>query len=136
MNNDDYGKNPPTEKPSSSSDPRFTPDKSAIIPTAGSPRQYKRGDLVLVLDGLAWLGYDEIGFYAIDALCPHLGCLITRSGAGFLCPAHRSHFDLSGVCKTGPAHTNLRYLMVDLDSQGQLIIHRDKLTTPTDRFIA
>jgi Rieske Fe-S protein len=136
MNNDDYGKNLSTEKLSSSSDPRFTPDKSVIVPTAGAPRQYKRGDLVLVLDALAWLGCDEIGFYAIDALCPHLGCLLRRSGEGFLCAAHCSHFDLSGVCDRGPARTNLRYLVVDLDKQGQLIIYRDKRATPTDRFIA
>jgi Rieske Fe-S protein len=136
MNNDDDRNNPSVEMPSPSSKLLFTPDTTVVVLTAGSPRQYKRGDLVLVLDALAWLGCDKIGFYAIDALCPHLGCLLRRSGEGFLCAAHRSHFDLSGVCDNGPARTNLRYLLVDLDKHGQLIIYRDKLATPTDRFIA
>jgi Rieske Fe-S protein len=135
MNHNDFSNNPSPQNPSSS-EQEFTSDRSVIVPTAGSPRQYKRGDLVLILDALAWLGCDEIGFYAIDALCPHLGCLLRRSGEGFLCPAHRSHFDTSGACDSGPAHTNLRYFLVDLDDQSQLVIHRDKLTTPTERFIA
>ncbi len=106
------------------------------VPTAGSPRQYTRGDVVLVLDVKAWLGCDEIGFYAIDALCPHLGCLVAPTEDGFVCPGHGSAFDHSGARLDGPACHNLRYLYVDLDEQDNLIIYRGKLTSPADRLIA
>jgi len=110
--------------------------EAKIVPTAGSPRQYKRGDMALVLDAKAWLGCDEIGFYAIDALCPHLGCLTQQTAEGLACPGHGSRFDHHGARLGSPARHNLRYLYVDLDAQGNLIIVRGKPTSSADRLIA
>jgi Rieske Fe-S protein len=92
--------------------------------------------VVLVLDAKAWLGCDEIGFYAIDALCPDLGCLTQQTAEGFVCPGHGSHFDPNGARLDGPTRHSLRYLYVDLDDQGNLIIIRGKPTSPADRLIA
>ncbi len=108
-----------------------------VVASARSPRQYRPGDLVLVAGARAWLGCDEIGFYAIDATCPHLGCLISQVDEGqFVCAAHGSCFGLDGVRQSGPAKVNLRYLLVDLDDQGQLIIRRDQTAHPADRLVA
>jgi Rieske Fe-S protein len=37
---------------------------------------------------------DEIE--AFTTICPHLGCSVDRSDAGFLCPCHGGRFDLDG----------------------------------------
>lgn len=106
------------------------------VPSAGSPRQYRQGDLVLVEDALAWLGLDEVGFYAIDAVCPHLGCLVRRVGGHFLCLCHGSRFRADGSHAEGPALRGMRHLQVDLDDGGRLVIRREKAVAPDDRFIA
>jgi Rieske Fe-S protein len=105
-------------------------------PEAGYPRDYARHSLVLVENARAWLGRDELGFYAVDAICPHLGSVVRPVEKGFICPCHGSVFSTSGVPTAGPARHALRYLMVDLDSDGKLIIRRDHRVTPDDRFIA
>lgn len=107
------------------------------VPTAGPPRRYKPGDWVLVEDALAWLGLDEIGFYALDAVCPHLGCLVRHVGGHFFCPCHGSRFALKdGARIEGAAPTGLRALEIELDGQGNLVIRRDRPAHPDDRFIA
>ena len=67
-----------------------------VVPTAGSPRQYRAGTRVLVEDARAWLCRDRLGFYAIDAHCPHLGCLVRPQENGFVCPCHDSRFNAAG----------------------------------------
>ncbi len=62
------------------------------VPTAGSPRQYRAGARVLVEDARAWLCRDDVGFYAVDAHCPHLGCIVRPTEDGFICPCHQSRF--------------------------------------------
>ncbi len=107
------------------------------VSCAGSPRQYRPGDVVLVVEARAWLGCDEIGFYAIDASCPHLGCLVKHTGEeGFACDGHGSRFALDGSRQSGPAAADLRYLQVDLDEQGLLVIRRDQTAHPADRLVA
>ncbi len=116
---------------------RRTPAEPISVPTAGPPRQYQPGDWVLVEDALAWLGLDEVGFYALDAVCPHLGCLVRHVGGHFFCPCHGSRFGLKdGVRLEGPAPTGLRALEIALDGQGNLVIRRDRPAHPDDRFIA
>jgi Rieske Fe-S protein len=104
--------------------------------SAGSPRQYVRGDRVLITSARAWLCYDEIGFYAVEAYCPHLGCLVRPLADGFACPCHQSHFTETGEREAGPAPRRLRYLYVDLDTSGCLVICREPTVDPNDRLIA
>ncbi len=109
------------------------------IPTTGYPREYARHTLVLVADAHAWLGRDELGFYAVDAICPHLGSVVrpvVKGDKGFVCPCHGSTFAASGEITSGPAQHRLRYLLVDLDSEGKLVIRREQTVSPDDRFIA
>ena len=91
---------------------------------------------VLVQDAQAWLFRELLGFYAIDARCPHLGCLVRPSENGFACPCHRSHFSPSGERITGPSPSALRYLYIDLHETGQLVIRRDRAADPNDRLMA
>lgn len=105
-------------------------------PTAGYPREYARHTWVLIEDVHAWLGRDSLGFYAVDASCPHLGCMVRFDDSTFGCPCHSSIFTEDGTVVSGPSRHPLRFLMVDLDADGKLIIRRDKPVSPDDRFIA
>ena len=116
--------------------PRRVPRTCAIAPTAGSPRQYRAGTRILIEDARAWLCRDATGFYAIDAYCPHLGCLIRPENAGWVCPCHGSRFSASGERVTGGAPRDLRYLYIELDEAGNLKIRRDRSADPNDRLMA
>jgi Rieske Fe-S protein len=109
--------------------------------TPGSPRQYPPGSRVLITGSLAWLCCDDLGFYAIDAHCPHLGGIVQAAEDGYACLCHDSHFDNAGRVTSGPAKRSartraLRYLYVDLDKDGNLVIRRDRQAGPDDRLIA
>jgi Rieske Fe-S protein len=116
----------------------------AEVLTAGLPADYAAPSITFVHDARAYLGRDASGFYALDAVCPHLGCLVRHvndsehpgDGASFICPCHNSHYDNKGTLISGPAPRRLRYLMVELDSNGALVIHRDREAHPDDRLIA
>ncbi len=105
-------------------------------PTAGYPREYKRHTWVLIEDAHAWLGRDSLGFYAVDASCPHLGCMVRVDENLFVCPCHSSIFTMEGAVTSGPSRHPLRFLMVDLDANGKLIIRRDVTVSSDDRFMA
>ncbi len=106
------------------------------VPMAGSPRHYRKGDLVYVKDARAWLGLDEIGFYAIDAICPHLGCCIKHVSGHFVCSGHGARFNADGTCEAGPAPCGLRYVQIDLDEDGYLVINRDITVGRDERLVA
>ena len=112
-------------------------ERITAVPTAGSPRQYRAGSCVLVEDARAWLCRDDVGFYAIDAHCPHLGCVVRPTNDGFICPCHQSHFDALGSPTLGsPASAGLRFLYVELDEAESLVIRRTRTTDPRDRLMA
>jgi Rieske Fe-S protein len=115
--------------------PLISPPYRAVA-AAGSPRQYHAGECVFVEDVRAWLCRDSLGFYAIDAHCTHLGCIVRLDATGFACSCHHSHYSRAGAGEAGPAPRDLRYLYVDLDADGNLIIYRDHAAAPGDRFIA
>jgi Rieske Fe-S protein len=104
-------------------------------PSAGYPRDYARNIPVLILDVRAWLIRDELGFYAIDAMCPHLGSIMLIEN-GFCCSCHGSTFAPDGTFIAGRARQNLRFLRIDLDTHGKLVIQRHQAVSPDDRFIA
>ncbi|MDO9022522.1 MAG: Rieske 2Fe-2S domain-containing protein [Deltaproteobacteria bacterium] len=56
--------------------------------------------------GTVWLlrgGEDTASLRALSAVCPHLGCIIERSDAGFVCPCHVSDFSPVGAALRGPS---------------------------------
>lgn len=107
-----------------------------VVEKLGAPAEYRDRVARLVVSARAWLLCDEVGFYALDATCPHLGSLTRCSGDHFICPAHHSAFDLQGRRVAGPAAADLRCLEVDLDAHGHLCIRRDRVVGPDERFIA
>jgi cytochrome b6-f complex iron-sulfur subunit len=108
---------------------------SAVVPV-GQPGDYPPGALVYVAQARVYVGHDEQGLYALDAVCTHLGCLVDQDkSGGFVCPCHGSHFDAQGQALNGPATEPLRYLYLWLDQDGQLMVDRTQRTEPTARLI-
>lgn len=53
-------------------------------------------------------------FIAISLVCTHLGCTVSVTPEGMVCPCHGSRFDRMGKVLTGPADRPLMRLAVEL----------------------
>ncbi len=113
------------------------PNSTSTVVPLGPPDTYRRGSLVYVAEARVYLGRDRGGLYALDAVCPHLGCLVEQGeDDGFICPCHDSRFDAEGKLLTGPATQPMRYLHLWLDQdEGQLFVDRDEPVEPTTRLL-
>jgi cytochrome b6-f complex iron-sulfur subunit len=66
------------------------------------------------------------GFYALSAVCTHLGCLSTwKADTGeIVCPCHGSTFRRDGTVTSGPAPEPLPWLKVWISDDGNLMVDR------------
>ncbi len=87
----------------------------------GPPNEFGVNTLTYIPAARAWLGHDEAGYYALSAICPHLGCTIQETESAFMCPCHGSQFDRQGNVRHGPATRPMVYLAVTLE-EGLLTI--------------
>ena len=78
----------------------------AIVPAKAAP---PLGQGVYIAAARAYLMRDEQGYFALSAVCSHLGCLVEARGAGYECPCHGSHYDRTGRTLTGPAARPLHH---------------------------
>lgn len=112
--------------------------ESTILPL-GQPGNYPRNSLVYMAEARVYVGHDAKGLYALDAVCPHLGCLVKRNEdeeGGFICPCHDSLFDQEGRALSGPATQPLQHLHLWFDAeQNQLLVDRSEAVEPTARLI-
>ncbi|MBI4832910.1 MAG: Rieske (2Fe-2S) protein [Candidatus Lindowbacteria bacterium] len=88
----------------------------------GRPDDVAIGEERWVSSARAFLFRDKDGVYAISGVCTHLGCIVSRSAAGFACPCHGSRFGPEGDVTKGPAPSPLPWLEVSLAPDGQLVI--------------
>jgi Rieske Fe-S protein len=86
-----------------------------------------------------FLQKDDKGYYALDNVCTHLGCLVRPQDAtgtsGFACRCHGSRFTADGQVITGPATLPLPYLELRWDSAGQIVVDRSKRVESSFRLI-
>ena len=63
------------------------------------------GTLLVLAEQKLYVGHTPEGFFAMSAVCTHLGCMTRFHAAdGVLtCPCHGSSFDLAGRVTGGPA---------------------------------
>lgn len=78
-------------------------------------------------DYRVWVIRDPDGFYALLAICTHLGCTPRwlESEIKFKCPCHGSGFHRSGINFEGPAPRPLERLKITLADDGQILIDRN-----------
>lgn len=75
-----------------------------------------------------WIARTEQGFYALLAVCTHLGC-VPRWVEGenkFRCPCHGSGFYGSGINFEGPAPRALERLKIYLSHEGELLVDKSE----------
>lgn len=80
-----------------------------------APEALAQGDVVYVPEARAWVRREGDGYAALDAVCPHLGCIVRQAQdqEGFYCPCHGSRFAADGALLQGPAEKALRDLDVE-----------------------
>jgi nitrite reductase/ring-hydroxylating ferredoxin subunit len=81
---------------------------------AGRPDEFPPHGLRLLTQAPIFVLHEEEGFAALSARCPHLGCLVQRRGAGYVCPCHGSEFDARGGRLSGAARRGLHWLEVQV----------------------
>jgi Rieske Fe-S protein len=113
------------------------PSSEVSIISLGTPDTFRRGSMTYVREARAYVGHDPEGLYAIDAVCPHLGCLVEKGEeGGFVCPCHDSLFSNDGAALSGPATDPLRFLRLVVDQEsGQLVVDRSESVDPVTRLV-
>ncbi len=69
------------------------------------------------------------GFYALLAVCTHLGCTPNYLAAEekFKCPCHGSGFHLTGINFEGPAPRPLERAGIALTDDGQILVDKSRI---------
>jgi cytochrome b6-f complex iron-sulfur subunit len=101
-------------------------------PTAfrvGNPDLYPANSVTYLLDQQVYIVHTSEGFYAVSAVCTHLGCITQwRPDANMIaCPCHGSKFKSDGTKIEGPAPRPLPHFAITLTADGELRV--DKLET-------
>jgi cytochrome b6-f complex iron-sulfur subunit len=95
---------------------------------AGFPGEYNAGEVdVRWKDAFGvWIVRTNEGFYALIAVCTHLGCSPNWLPAEnkFKCPCHGSGFYRTGVNFEGPAPGPLERARVVLSDDGQILVDK------------
>ena len=107
----------------------FSPNvlfEASPIVKAGKPEQFAPNTVTLDPQSGIYLVNSTKGYYALGAICTHLGCLTAWKPELNLiaCPCHGSRFNTDGVKVAGPAPEPLPWLKVWLADDGYLMVDR------------
>ena len=95
---------------------------------AGFPSEYNAGEVdIRWKDAFGvWIVREPAGFYALIAVCTHLGCSPNWLSAEnkFKCPCHGSGFYRTGVNFEGPAPRPLERARIVLADDGQILVDK------------
>ena len=94
---------------------------------AGNPDLYPVHSVTFLQDQQVYIVRTPEGFYAVSAICTHLGCVTQwKPDADMIaCPCHGSKFHADGTKIEGPAPRPLPHFSVTLTEDGELLV--DKL---------
>ncbi|MFQ5341738.1 MAG: ubiquinol-cytochrome c reductase iron-sulfur subunit [Anaerolineae bacterium] len=113
--------------------PPLTSPVPAPVP-APEAASLRPGGRLYVAPARAYLERDEAGYFAVSAVCTHLGCLVHQVPEGFRCPCHGSRFDAEGRNLSGPARRPLDHLSLSVDDAGQMVVEPGRTTSPAARL--
>jgi len=96
---------------------------------AGNPDLYPVNSVTFLQDQQVYIVRTPAGFYAVSAVCTHLGCVTQwKPEANMIaCPCHGSKFQPDGKKMEGPAPRPLPHYSINLTADGELLV--DKLQT-------
>jgi cytochrome b6-f complex iron-sulfur subunit len=96
---------------------------------AGNPDLYPVNSVTFNQDQQVYIVRTLEGFYAVSAVCTHLGCITQwKPDANMIaCPCHGSKFKSDGTKVEGPAPRSLPHFGITLTPDGELLV--DKMET-------
>jgi cytochrome b6-f complex iron-sulfur subunit len=94
---------------------------------AGTPDLYPLHSVTYLQDQQVYIVRMPEGFYAVSAVCTHLGCVTQwkEETQMIACPCHGSKFKPDGIKIEGPAPRPLPHFGISLTPDGELLV--DKL---------
>ena len=94
---------------------------------AGNPDLYPVHSVTFLQDQQVYVVRMPEGFYAVSAVCTHLGCITAWQPEHEMieCPCHGSKFKDDGTKVAGPAPRPLPHFAISLTADGELLV--DKL---------
>ena len=109
--------------------PNVLYEPSPIV-NAGKPASYPPDSVTLDPATGIFVVRETQGFYALSAVCTHLGCLTAwKPDLGIIaCPCHGSKFKPDGTKIAGPAPRPLPWLRMWLSDDGDLMVDRSSPT--------
>lgn len=105
--------------------PNVLYEPSPVV-SAGKPERYPANSVTLDVKLGIFVVRSPAGFYALNAVCTHLGCLtVWKPDSGVIaCPCHGSTFQRDGTVIAGPAPRPLPWLKMWMGDDGTLMIDR------------
>lgn len=103
----------------------------------GRPDRYAIGSVTLDARSGIFIVRVAEGFYALSAVCTHLGCLSGwRADKGEIaCPCHGSTFAHDGAVMSGPAPKPLPWLKMWLSDDGILMVDRSATVPARSEYV-
>lgn len=116
--------------------PNVLYEPSPVV-NAGKPEHYPLDSVTLDLRSSIFVVHGKEGFYALSAVCTHLGCLsVWKQDAGVIaCPCHGSSFQRDGSVIAGPAPRPLPWLKMWLGEDGSLMVDRSTQVAADNGFV-
>ncbi len=97
-----------------------------LVVNAGKPEMYPPESVTLDVANRIYIVHSPQGFYALDAVCTHLGCVTAWKPDQHIiaCPCHGSKFHPDGTKIEGPAPKPLPWKRVWVSDEGNLMVDR------------
>ncbi len=105
--------------------PNVLYEPSAIV-NVGKPESFAVNSVTMDVNSGIYLVRAEEGYFALSAVCTHLGCLTTwdQDLKMIKCPCHGSEFTRTGEKIEGPAPKPLPWLETKVSDEGDLMVDR------------
>ena len=112
-------------------EPNVLYEPSPVV-NAGKPDRYPQGSVTADPKAGIYIIHGPEGFYALSAVCTHLGCLTAwlPEQSQIACPCHGSKFNPEGAKIEGPAPRPLPWLKVVISDEGDLMVDRSAMIPP------
>jgi cytochrome b6-f complex iron-sulfur subunit len=99
---------------------------------AGNPDLFPVHSVTFLQDQQVYIVRMPEGFYAVSAVCTHLGCITQwkPDADQIQCPCHGSKFRTDGTKVEGPAPRPLPHFTISLTADGELLVDKLEIAKP------
>jgi cytochrome b6-f complex iron-sulfur subunit len=99
---------------------------------AGNPDLFPVHSVTFLQDQQVYIVRTPEGFYAVSAVCTHLGCITQwkPDADQIRCPCHGSKFKADGTKVEGPAPRPLPHFAISLTADGDLLVDKLQISKP------